>query len=180
MIEIGTKAIINGVLYRVKSCIAGNKGNYVITIDYDGGESTDFNMSKRALMDKMDGILSKNELAELIKNWWIDEKLRSNINRGQILRVATNPKYFLNQIKRLYKEGESLEMIIDVLAYSVQDRFWSGVLNTSINRLATPRDDGTTLYLSIKNKMIEEVESNQPKEYIPTATEVIGRRRGKK
>ena len=61
-----------------------------------------------------------------------------------------------------------------VLAYSITDTFWSGILNTSINTVAIPRQDGMTLYEKIKSKMIAERQAGITEVHQETEDDMLG------
>jgi hypothetical protein len=154
MIEEGTKIMIEGVPYRVVSAVSGTKGIHFLVITHDNPVGTDIRNSIKKLMSKIPKYQDRFVCAELIVKWFIDEKLKSGINMSQILAIKNNPSYAKIQIRRLIKGGESIECIIETLAFAITDSFWSGILNTSINTIAIPKDDGLTLYQKIKSKMI--------------------------
>lgn len=174
MIEIGTRILIEGIPYIVEMAEKGINGRWVIVVHHDCSVGTEIRISMKELLDNIDCITDKMVISKLIIDWFISEKLKSGINTSQILSIKMKPTYAESQIRKLIKSGEPLEHIIEVLAYAITNKFWSGVLNTSINTIAIDRDDGVTLYQKIKNSMIKERHSEQSEFHQPTEDEIDG------
>jgi hypothetical protein len=177
MIEVGTKIIVNGVPYKVSNCIAGTIGCYVLVVQYMNEANTDIRESMELLMreiDKFSEPFDKMKISALIVSWFIDEKIKSGINAGEMIRLKSSPNTAESQIRRLIKFGAGIEEIIEVLAFAITDKFWSGVLSTSINSIAKEREDGLTLYSKIKNQMVNTRHSTISENYQRTAEDDAG------
>lgn len=174
MIEIGIRIIIEGVPYRVIHATPGQIGKYVLIVEVDNTLSTDIRLSIASLLEQLQDSKDRFEISKLVINWFVDEKLKSGININQMMSIKAKPTAAEQQIRRLMKEGEDVQTIIEVLAFCIFDKFWSGVLNTSINTIATPKQDGVTLYSKIKAKMIMERQKDITEIHQQTAEETEG------
>ena len=173
----GTRLIIDGVPYRILSVAAGALGRHMLVIEHDNNAGTDFRESMSKLMESLsDYCVEKDKMiiSRLIIDWFTDEKLKTGVNTSQIIAIKAKPDAARNQIRRLMRSGENVETIIEVLAYSITDKFWSGILNTSINTVAIPRQDGMTLYEKIKSKMIAERQARITEVHQETEDEMLG------
>jgi hypothetical protein len=173
----GTRLIIDGVPYRILSAAAGSLGRHMLVIEHDNSAGTEFRESMSALMERLsdDSMAEdKMKISRLVIDWFTDEKLKTGINTSQIIAIKAKPDAARNQIRRLMRSGENIETIIEVLAYSITDKFWSGILNTSINTVAIPRQDGMTLYEKIKSKMIAERQAGITEVHQETEDEMLG------
>jgi hypothetical protein len=179
MIKEGTKVLIEGIPYKIVSATAGSLGRHVLVIVHDTSTGTELRQSMEALMGRLEDAIEGSSsdrfaISKAIIHWFIDEKLKSGINTGQILAIKAKPATAESQIRRLLKQGADVEEIIEVLAFTITDKFWSGILNTSINTIAIPRQDGITLYEKIKSKMIAERHATLTEVHQATEEEMIG------
>lgn len=170
----GTRIIIEGVPYLILSATEGSVGKYMLIIQHDTSSGTDIRISMAALMQRLDKLDSRFELSREIIGWFIDEKLKTGLNTSQIIAIKNKPSAAEGQIRRLMKQGSSVDEIVEVLAFSIADKFWSGILNTSINTIAIPRQDGINLYEKIKSKMIAERHSSVEEFHQVTEDEMEG------
>lgn len=174
MIKEGTRILIDGVPYIIIGATEGSLGRYMIVIEYDTSIKTDLRISVDKLMESLSGDDNRFNISEKIVDWFVNEKLVSGLNTDQIMRIKIKPDAARGQIRRLMKSGEDVQAIIEVLAFSITDKFWAGVLNTSINTIAIPRDDGITLYEKIKGKMIQSRHSDLTEVHQQTEDEMLG------
>lgn len=174
MIKEGTRLIIEGVPYRIINAIQGQIGRYMLAIEVDNTISTDIRLSIASLMERLSEADDKFYISKQIVSWFVDEKLKSGINVNQMLAIKHKPETAEQQVRRLMKNGEDVQTIIEVLAFCVFDKFWSGILNTSINTIAIPRKDGLSLYEKIKSKMIAERHANIDEVHQLTPEEMEG------
>jgi len=174
MIKEGARLLIDGVPYRIISATEGSTGRYLIVIEHDNSGGTDLRNSIANLMDSFDNSDDKFSLSKKIIAWFVDEKLKSGINTDQIMRIKAKSSTAEGQIRRLMKNGQDVPTIIEVLAFSITDKFWSGILNTSINTIAVPRDDGITLYEKIKSKMVASRHADQTEIHQTTEEDMAG------
>lgn len=175
MITAGTRIIIEGVPYLVQSATQGRTGAYVLVCHYDTGSiATGLRESIAVLMDKLASEPDLFVISHEIIGWFLDEKLKAGLNVNQILRIKNKPSYAEAQIRRLMKNGEDIQEIVEVLAFAISDSFWSGVLNTSINTIAVPKSDGLMLYQKIKSKMIAQRANGVTEIYQPTDDDLAG------
>ncbi len=170
----GTRLIIDGVPYRILSAAAGSLGRHMLVIEHDNNAGTDFRESIAVLMESLSDCEDKIIISRLVIDWFTDEKLKTGVNTSQIISIKSKPDAARNQIRRLMRQGENVETIIEVLAYSITDKFWSGILNTSINTIAIPRQDGMTLYEKIKSKMIAERQAGITEIHQETEDDMLG------
>jgi len=175
MIKEGTKVLIEGIPYKIVSVSPGTLGRYMLVISHDTDTGTDIRISMTKLMERLqecaDDLFA---VSRLIVDWWTDEKLKAGLNTNQILTVKANPERAQGQVRRLLRQGTSIEEIVEVLAFAITDKFWSGVLNTSINTLAVPRLDGISPFEKIRTKMIAERHADLTEIHQPTEEEMIG------
>jgi hypothetical protein len=169
-----TKILIDGIPYKILSVNPTITGRYIIAIEHDTSTGTELRQSISELMEKLPISEDKMIVSKMIISWFIDEKLKSGVNTQQILAIKERPSSAEYQIRRLIKLGESIEEILEVLAFTITDKFWSGVLNTSINTIAIPRQDGMTLYEKIKSKMIAERHATLTEVHQATEEEMVG------
>lgn len=173
----GTRIIIDGVPYRILSVAAGALGRHMLVIEHDNNAGTDIRESMSALMESLSSYCVEKDkmiISKLVIDWFIDEKLKSGVNVSQILAIKARPTTAQGQVRRLLKHGESIEEVVEVLAFSITDKFWSGILNTSINTVAIPRGDGISLYEKIKSKMVMQRHSELQEFHQATDDELIG------
>lgn len=171
----GAKLLIDGVPYRIISATEGSIGRYLIVIEHDNSGGTDLRNSIANLMDSFNtSDDDKFSLSKKIIAWFVDEKLKSGINTDQIMRIKAKSSTAEGQIRRLMKNGQDVPTIIEVLAFSITDKFWSGILNTSINTISVPRDDGITLYEKIKSKMVASRHADQTEIHQTTEEDMAG------
>lgn len=170
----GTKILIDGVPYRITDCHPGSPGKYMLIIEHDTETGTDLRQSMSALMERLQDSGDRFETSKLIVDWFLAEKLKAGINTSQIVAVMAKPASAQGQIRRLMKNGASIDEIVEVLGFSITDQFWSGILNTSINTIAIPRQDGITLYEKIKSKMIASRHSTLTEVHQTTEEDMIG------
>lgn len=177
MIDIGTKIIANGIPFQITNCIAGSLGRYVLVVEYLCEGLTDIRESMAKLIKDIEPYMEpfdKMKVSSMIVSWFIDEKIKSGINTGEMLRIKASPGTAESQIRRLVKEGAGVEEIIEVLSFAITDKFWSGVLSTSINSIAKERDDGLTLYAKIRSQMINVRHATIKEDYQRTAEDDEG------
>jgi hypothetical protein len=176
VIKKGTRIIIEGVPYQVTFSIESNPGVHVLTIVHDTSTGTDIRISMTKFIEKLNENepLDKMKASKLIIEWFIDEKIKQGLNLNQIIRIKNSPAAAEGQIRRLMKNGSGIDEILEVLAFSITDKFWSGILNTSINTIAIPRQDGINLYEKIKSKMIAERHSSITEFHQSTDEEMEG------
>jgi alkylhydroperoxidase/carboxymuconolactone decarboxylase family protein YurZ len=154
MIYEGTQIILEGIPYKIISVAEGGIGKYMLIITHESNTQTEMRDTIVKLINEIGDDSTRFRTAELIIDWFLDEKLRSGVNIQQTIKVKNKPDYAKTQIRSLLKNGETPEQIIEVLAFAITDKFWSGILGISINTIAKKRDDGLTLYDKIKTKMI--------------------------
>ena len=174
MIEKGTRIIIDGIPYIVESAVSASTGKYFLVIDYDNSGGTSIRISIDSLMQKLELLENKKEISQAIVAWFIDEKIKSGVNTSQMIAVKNKSTYAENQIRKLMNMGEDIQQIVEVLAFSIEDSFWSKIVGTSINTIAIARDDGNTIYQKIKSKMAHERDSQQDRIHQQTDDEMLG------
>lgn len=153
--EKGTRIIIDGVPYIIDDIHSGSLGKYMLIITHDTTNGTDIREGISRLLEELDEMDDNPfSISQRIVSWFVDEKLKAGVSLSAIFTVKRNPKPAELQIRRLLKSGEPVETIVELLAFALSDKFWSGVLNTSINTFATSRNDEIMLYQKIKNRMI--------------------------
>lgn len=175
MIQEGTKILIDGIPYKVISCIPGTLGRYVLGIAHDTDNEVQLKVSIPELIESLQECHDDAAaISEKIINWFIDEKIKSGVNNTQILKIKVSPEKARAQIRKLMRIKYSVEEIVEVLGYSIQDEFWSGVLNMSINTVAEVRKDGMRLYDKIRSQMINRRHVSEDKFHQPTKDELVG------
>jgi len=173
--EIGTKLVIEGVPYRIVHFTAGTGGRYFLAIEHDSEQGSDIRNSVNDLIAKLNNLDDKKEIPKLVVDWFFNEKVKSGVSVSSIMSIKRNPTPAETQIRRLLKRGELIDTIVEVLAFAIRDKFWSGVLNLSISTCATPKSAGEPcLFEKIKNKMISERHSNIPEVHQQTEEELEG------
>lgn len=174
MIEKGTRIIIDGIPYIVESAMSAPTGKYFLVIDYDNSGGTSIRISIDSLMQKLESMENKKEISQAIVAWFIDEKIKSGVNTSQMIAVKNKSTYAENQIRKLMNMGEDIQQIVEVLAFSIEDSFWSKIVGTSINTIAIARNDGNTIYQKIKSKMAHERDSQQEKVHQQNNDDMLG------
>lgn len=174
MIEKGTRIIIDGVPYIIESAVSASAGKYFLVIDYDNSGGTSMRISIDNLMQKLEVLENKKEISQAIVAWFIDEKIKSGVNTSQMIAVKNKSHYAESQIRKLMNIGEDIQQIVEVLAFSIEDSFWSKIVGTSINTIAIARNDGNTIYQKIKSKMAHERDSQQEKVHQQTNDDLVG------
>lgn len=188
MIEVGTRIIIEGIPYKIESCNKGKSGKYVLVIDIDRTCGNEIRDSINLLLDELLDIESKKIISKKVIEWFINEKLKAGISIGSIARLKTEPEMAERQIRTLLRNGESIESIVETLAFWITNKWWSAnVLASFISSFATKKvyrnpnntfyskESEIPLYYKIKEKMIALRQSNVEKIHIESEEETDGR-----
>lgn len=179
MIKSGTRIVIDGIPYTViESLPSSQYGKHIIIVEHDCSGTSDIRASiSQVLTELSDANCSPLETSKKIISWFADSRIKSGGNIKPMLALKTNPKIAEAQIRRLLKAGEEPETILEVLSFAIASKFWIGVIECRMHRIATLTDgEVATNYDKIKAEMSRERNSEVVELVQEKPIELFGKR----
>lgn len=161
MIKQGTLFNVDGMQFKVtEHRIVGSqhviRAEPFILIKPQLKESTD------SLFDKLKHEKHVVTCSEMIVDWFLDCKGLLLQNSGILMSVKK--QLFALELRRIYRDGESWEEIVNVLLFSFDDKFWSeNLLKCYKNLASNDTRSGIPVYKQIKERMLS---ADEKVEYI--------------
>jgi hypothetical protein len=160
MFHKGTKFHIGGLPLEVTSSQTfGQK--LIIEANIITDEEYNHNLEINNLFDKIFVLTKPKEISELIVDWYIISKIKL---RQNVVEISTCKKdLFSAQLRKLFRAGETWSEIVNVLSFSMFDKFWTSVVARNYRILAGGQDKSKiAIYYKIKDQLIEAQENKKP------------------
>ena len=111
------------------------------------------------LFNDISEMSDKMKISEYISEWYVNTKILLMQNVSII--VLMKKQILAGQLRKLFRAGESWHEVVNVLAYSMFDEFWSGVVARQYRILAGGLDrTKIPIYYQIKDRMIKSPDYN--------------------
>ena len=158
MFQEGTEFNINGLLLSVvRSQVIGNRLEIVADIIIE--DKYDNKISTQMVLEQISQCKDKMKISAIISEWFVDNKIKLRQNVSIMCMVKKD--LLSAQLRKIYKAGDTWQEIVSVLAYSMFDEFWSGVVARQYRILAGGLDKTKIpIYYQIKDRMIKSPDYN--------------------
>lgn len=161
MIEQGKLFYIDGLQMEVRQVKQIEDSQYLITCKPFLDVQFDISESTTKLIEDISETKDKIVKSEMIASWFISAKAKLKQN---VAIISSLKKVVLaGEIRRLQRAGESWEDIVNVLAFSTKDVFWSENLVKCYRHLSHDNTkSGISIYNHIKNNLLASIKEEKP------------------
>lgn len=97
---------------------------------------------------------SRVETSKLIVDWFL--VCKGKLQQNSKLLMSINRDVFAAELRRVFRSGESWHDIIDTLAFTLEDQFWSQKLLPCYRNISKPTaNSDTPIYNRIRDRILE-------------------------